>query len=444
MFDHLTQKFHGVFSKFAQATLTEGNIEEAMRDIRMALLDADVNFSICSSFVKTIKEKALGQKVLKSVNPAQQFTKIVHDELQELLGSFEKPLNFTKRPTIILLCGLQGSGKTTFCAKLCQYIQKKHGKKILAVAADRQRPAAIEQLETLLKPLNIEVVTQTQETNTLKVVKHALKKAQVENFDVVVIDSAGRTSIDEKMMGELQEIYAFAKPTDTFFVANATIGQDAAKTAKQFNETVPITGSVLTMLDSNAKAGAALSIVSMTKQPIKFESVGEKIDDIQLFNPQSMADRILGMGDTINLVRKAEEQMDEQEQEEWQQKFQKADFTFTDYLKQMTKMKKMGSFSSLLKMLPGASMLKKMDFDDSDLKKNEAIIQSMSKSEKECLVEMIIPRRKRIAKGSGTSIDDVNRLIKGFKQTKDFLRKMPKGKKAQELLNKKLGDKLWQ
>ena len=436
MFENLADKFQGVFSKFREKTLTEENIDEAMREIRMALLDADVNFSIVSAFIKSVKEKALGTAVLKSVNSTQQFIKIVHNELVQLLGSEEKPLNFTKKPTVILLCGLQGSGKTTFLAKLCHYIQKKHDKKILAAACDRQRAAAIDQLEILLKPINVEVVSEPKDKSALEIAKIALKKAQKEKFDVLIVDSAGRLHIDEEMMQELKALKELLDPQDIFFVANATIGQDVAKTIQQFNTTVPITGSVLTMLDSNAKAGSALSMVSMTKKPIKFESVGEKLNDLQLFNPESMADRILGMGDTINLVRKAEELMDEDEKEEFEEKLKKATFTFTDYLKQMSKMKKMGSFSSLLKMMPGASALKNFNFDEDDFRKSEAIIHSMTTQERECQIELIIPKRKRLARGSGTHLDDVNRLVKGFKKTKKFIKKMPKGAKAKQLLKK--------
>jgi len=250
--------------------------------------------------------------------------------------------------------------------------------------------------------------------------------------------------IDDEMMEELKTIVSITNPHDIFFVANATIGQDVTKTAKEFNHAVPITGNVLTMLDSNAKAGSALSIVSMTQKPIKFESVGEKIEDLQLFHPESMADRILGMGDTINLVRKAQEQMDEDESAELEEKLKKANFTYTDYLKQMGKMKKMGSFSSLMKMIPGAQGLKNLNMDEGEFLKTEAIIQSMTQLERACEIELIIPRRKRIAKGSGTSLDEVNRLVKGFKKMKDFVKKMPKGAKAKELLKNKLGEKLWQ
>ena len=429
MFGNLSEKFQNLFSAFGKNDkISEKNITDAVREVRLALLEADVNYSVASVFVKKVKEKALGETVLKSLKPKQQFIKIVHDELISLMGEEEASLDFLKKekkPATIMVCGLQGSGKTTTCAKLGNYL-KEQNKKVLIAACDLQRPAAIEQLKTMASKVDIEVFALPNEKKPIKVAKAAYKKAFLdENFDVLIIDTAGRLHLDEDLMNELQDLKEEINPSDVLFVANATIGQDAVKTASEFDKKVNITGNILTMLDGNARAGAAISIREVTKKPLLFEGVGEKISDFQIFNPRSMADRILGMGDVINLVRKAEANISDEETAKMEKKIKKASFTYNDYLKQMGMIKKMGSLSGLMKMIPGFSSFGDFDFSDKELKKTEAMILSMTPREREEKDEIVYSRRKRIAKGSGTKIDDVNRLVKGFKRIKQFLKKMP-------------------
>jgi len=437
MFESLGQKFQRLFTPFLKGQkITEENIQTAMREIRIALLDADVNFSITNRLITAIKEKALGEKVLKSVTAGEQFTKIVHDELEAMMGSEEKPLNLPAKPSVILLCGLQGSGKTTHAAKLALHL-KKQGKKCLLAACDRQRPAAIDQLEQLGKTIDVPVITSPGTSSALKVAKEALKAA--DGYDVLLIDTAGRLDIDEQLMEELAEIKKATKPHETLLVANAALGQKAASMAKAFHETAAITGVILTMLDSDARAGSALSILEVSGAPIKFEGIGEKPEDLQPFNPTSMADRILGMGDTINLVRRAEEHFDDAEADKLKRKIEKNAFTFEDYLTQTHMIKKMGSVKSLLKMMPGMSGLADIDMPEERLRQTEAIITSMTLPERRDQCEITFSRRKRIAKGSGTQIEDVNRLLKGFKRMRDMMKKLPKNK----LTEKMLGEKLW-
>ena len=344
MFGNLTEKFQNLFSAFGKNDkISEKNITDAVREVRLALLEADVNYSVASVFVKKVKEKALGETVLKSLKPKQQFIKIVHDELISLMGEEEASLDFLKKekkPATIMVCGLQGSGKTTTCAKLGNYL-KEQNKKVLIAACDLQRPAAIEQLKTMASKVDIEVFALPNEKKPIKVAKAAYKKAFLdENFDVLIIDTAGRLHLDEDLMNELQDLKEEINPSDVLFVANATIGQDAVKTASEFDKKVNITGNILTMLDGNARAGAAISIREVTKKPLLFEGVGEKISDFQIFNPRSMADRILGMGDVINLVRKAEANISDEETAKMEKKIKKASFTYNDYLKQMGMIKK--------------------------------------------------------------------------------------------------------
>lgn len=427
MFGALTEKFQNLFSSLSgKKALTEENISEAVREVRLALLDADVNYSVVSQFVKRVKEKALGEAVMKSVTPGQQFTKLVHDELISLMGSDEVLLDLKGKISVVLLSGLQGSGKTTSAAKLALYIQKNHPeKKVLLVACDLQRPAAVEQLKKLGEQANIAVFSLEGEKKPLQVAKAGLEKAKQEGFDVLIVDTAGRLHVDEALMEELEELKKFLEPREVLFVANATTGQDAVKTAAEFNQRVQMTGAILTMLDGNARAGAAISIREVTGKPLKFEGVGEKLHDLQVFNPRSMADRILGMGDVINLVRKAKEAITEEQQEELEKKLRKASFTYGDYLKQMGRVKKMGSFKSLLKMLPGFSSIGDFDFSDKEFGKIEAMISSMTLAEREERVELDHSRRKRVAKGSGVQIDDVNRMVKGFKRIKQLFKSMP-------------------
>lgn len=427
MFGSLTEKFQEMFSSLTgKKTLTEDNISDAVRQVRLALLDADVNYSVASNFVKRVKEKALGDDVIKSVSPGQQFIKLVHEELIALMGSEESELEIKGKPNVILLCGLQGSGKTTQCAKLAAYLKKKHpSKRTLLAACDLQRPAAIEQLKRLAAQIDIPVFSIEGEQNPIRVAKEALQKAKVESFDTLIVDTAGRLSIDEELMQQLDEIKTAVSPHEILFVASAATGQDAVKTAHEFDKRIQISGTILTMLDGSARAGAAISIREITSKPLKFEGIGEKIGDLQPFNPQSMADRILGMGDVINLVRKAEEHYDEEESKKLEKKLLKATFTYDDYLKQMSMIKRMGSFKSLLKMLPGMSNLGELDFDEKELTRLEAMITSMTLEERLEKVELVPSRRRRIASGSGTTIDDVNRMVKGFKKLKQFCKDMP-------------------
>lgn len=438
----LSDKMHGLFSRMAgKKKLTEDNISEAVSEVRMALLEADVNYGVAKILVKRVKEKALGDEVIKSVTPGQQFIKIVHDELVALMGEGEAPLDLKEKPAVVMVCGLQGAGKTTHCAKLAKYLKKKgESKHPLLAACDLQRPAAIEQLVTLGNQIQVPVFVLQGEKDPIKVAKEALAYAKKNGHDVLIVDTAGRLHIDEELMQQLGKVKSVLNPTEVLFVANATTGQDAVTTAAEFNSRVAITGSILTMLDGNTRGGAAISIREVTGKPLKFEGVGEKLDDIQLFNPSSMADRILGMGDTINLVKKAQEHIDEDQAKDLEKKIRSATFTYEDYLTQIQMVKKMGSIKSLLSMLPGVgSSLKTLDFDDKEFFKVEAIIQSMTPNERMEKCELIVPRRKRIAKGSGTTMDDVNKLVKSFKQAKQFFKNMPNMK----TLEKMMGGSLW-
>lgn len=427
MFAGLTEKFQEMISGLAgKKTLTEENVSDAVRQVRLALLDADVNYSVASQFVKRVKEKVLGEAVLKSVSPGEHFTKLIHEELIALMGSEESPLELKGKPAVILLCGLQGSGKTTQCAKLAAYLQKKQSeKKVLLAACDLQRPAAIEQLKRLGAQIDVPVFSIEGEKDPVVIAKEALKSARIDGFDVLIVDTAGRLHIDEELMEQLCRIKQAVEPQEILFVASAATGQDAVKTAAEFDQHVQITGTILTMLDGSARAGAAISIREITNKPLKFEGIGEKIGDLQPFNPHSMADRILGMGDVINLVRRAQENFNEKESQDLEQKMLKASFTYDDYLKQMATFKRMGSFKSLLSMLPGMSAMGEMQFDEKEFNQIEAMICSMTYAERVEKVELDPSRRRRIARGSGTSIDAVNRMVKGFKKLKQFCKEMP-------------------
>lgn len=427
MFGALTDKFQSVFSTLrSEKRLNEQNIQDAVKQIRLALLDADVNFSVVSQFIKKVKEESLGEKVIKSVKPEDQFIKVVHDALVDLMGHEEPELHLKSEPSIILLCGLQGAGKTTQCAKLALLLKgKEYSKRPLLVACDLQRPAAILQLKTLGDQIQVPVFSIDGEKNPLVVAKQALEKAKKEHFDVLIVDTAGRLHIDESLMEELQGIKNLLNPHEILFVANAAHGQDAVKTAFEFDSKISITGSILTMLDGSTRGGAAISIVEVTKKPLKFEGIGEKIEDLQFFNPHSMADRILGMGDIINLVKKAELHFDEEQSKLMEEKLKKASFTFEDYLSQMAMVKKMGSLKGIMKMLPGMSNLGDLDVSEKEFQKIESIILSMTQNERQGKVELEMSRRRRLAKGSGTTIDDVNRLVKGFKRLKQMMKDLP-------------------
>ncbi|MBS4168779.1 signal recognition particle protein [Parachlamydia sp. AcF125] len=437
----LTEKMQSLVSKLVgKKTLTEENIAEAVTEVRLALLDADVNYSVVKTLVKRVKEKAVGDVLIKSVSPGQQFIKIVHDELVALMGGSEATLNFSGNPAVIMLCGLQGCGKTTHSAKLAKYFKRKGNcKNPLLVACDLQRPAAVNQLQTLGAQINVPVFTIPGEKDPVKVAQQALEQAKKENHDVLIVDTAGRLHVDEELMRQLEKVRDTLQPGEILFVANAATGQDAVRVAAEFNARIAVTGTILTMLDGSTRGGAAISIKEVTGKPLKFEGIGEKLDDIQVFNPISMADRILGMGDTINLVKKAQEHISEEEAKNLEKKIRSATFTYNDYLNQIQMVKKMGSLKSLFGMFPGMSGLKLEDFEEKEFFKVEAMIQSMTPDERFEKVELSIPRRKRIVLGSGTTMDDINRLVKSFKQAKQFFKKLPNMK----TLEKMMGGSLW-
>jgi signal recognition particle subunit SRP54 len=435
MLGYLTEKMHSLASKLAgKKTLTEENVREAVRDVRMALLEADVQYEVVKALVQKVKERALGDEVMKNVTAGQQFVKIVHDELVSLMGGEEFVLEIRSKPVVILLCGLQGSGKTTTAAKLAKYLKRsRKAQTIHLIACDLQRPAAIDQLEVLGNQVDAVVYADRSEKNAALVAKRGLEKAVHAEADVVIVDTAGRLHVDSGLMEELKAVGKAVSPNYTFFVANATTGQEAVEIAKQFDATFPLTGSILTMLDGNTRGGAAISIRESTGKPLVFEGVGEKIDDLRPFNPSSMADRILGMGDTVNLVRKAEEHFSKEDAKELEQKLLTASFTYEDYLKQIHMVKKMGSLKGLLNMLPGGFKLKELDIDDRQLARIEAVIYSMTPKERAGIDVLSLPRRRRIAKGSGRSVDEVSRLEGSFKQAKKFFKNMPNVKQLEKM-----------
>lgn len=441
MLGALTEKMQSLVSKFTGGKrLTEENISEAVNEVRLALLEADVSYAVAKTLIKRVKEKALGDTVIKAVQPGQQFIKVVHDELVALMGGEEVPLDLSGSPSVILMCGLQGSGKTTQSAKLARFLMKTgKAKKPLLTACDLQRPAAVQQLKTLGEQIGVPVFVVEGEINPVRVAEQALKQAKAQEHDVLIVDTAGRLHVDDELMKQLEEIRRVVQPQEVIFVANASTGQDAVNVAAAFNERMAITGTILTMLDGNTRGGAAISIREVTGKPLKFEGIGEKMDDIQPFNPNSMADRILGMGDTINLVRKAQEHIDEESAKDLEKKIRSATFTYEDYLSQIQMVKKMGSLKGLMGMLPGMSAMKDLDINEKEFFKVEAIIQSMTPNERSEKCELSVPRRKRIAQGSGTQMDDVNKLAKSFKQAKQFFKNMPNMKQLEKLM----GGSLW-
>lgn len=444
MFGTLTSKLQGLFSNLmGKKKLTEENISEAVREVRLALLDADVNYSVASELVKRVKEKALGEKVLRSVTPGQQFMELVHEELVALMGTEEAPLDLNGKLSVVMLCGLQGSGKTTTCIKLASLIgRSERQKKILVAACDLQRPAAIQQLQKLGTDAGVAVFSLEGESDPLRVAKAAREKALQEGYDVLLVDTAGRLHQDEELMSQLKKLKEFLDPREVLFVASGAMGQDAVKTAGEFDRQIGITGSILTMLDSTARAGSAISIREVTKKPLKFEGVGEKISDLQPFNPRSMADRVLGMGDVINLVRKAKDAFAEENEAELEKKLRQASFTYDDFLRQMGKVKKMGSIQGLLKMLPGVGDLPGLEVSDQQFKRLEAMICSMTPAERAEKVELEHSRRKRIAKGSGVPLDEVNRMVKNFRQMKQFMKSFGDKKKL-SMLQEIMKGKTW-
>jgi signal recognition particle subunit SRP54 len=427
MFDELTDKLEGVFKKLrGHGKLTEGNIKDAMKEVRLALLEADVNYRVVKRFIKDVTEKSLGAEVLQSISPGQQIIKIVHDQLVEVLGGEAEEMTIASSPpTKIVLVGLQGSGKTTMCGKLAKFYRKKN-KSPLLVAADIYRPAAVDQLKTLGK--NIDIPVFHIDKDPPKISKKALDFAYDKNNDVVIIDTAGRLHIDDALMEELEKIRQNVEPHEILLIADAMTGQDAVNIAQEFNQRLDLTGVILTKMDGDARGGAALSIKSVTGKPIKLVGTGEKMDDIEVFHPDRMASRILGMGDVVSLVEKAQETIDTKEAEKLEKKLRKEAFTLDDFYSQMQQLKKMGPLESLVSMLPGVGgALKGLKIDDSAMGKVEAIIQSMTPEERTKPDIIDGSRRRRIAEGSGNSVADVNRLLKQFNMMQKMIKKISRG-----------------
>ena len=424
MFENLTDKFDRAFKVLkGQGQITEINVAESLKEVRRALLDADVNFKTAKSFTNSIKEKALGRDVLTSVSPGQLMIKICHEELIRLMGGNEVALDLKANPSVVLMSGLQGSGKTTFTGKLGNYLKNKKNKKVLLVACDVYRPAAIDQLHVLGEQLDIEVYSNKEEKKPVEIAKAAIQKAKAEAFNVVIVDTAGRLAVDEVMMDEIELLKNSINPAETLFVVDSMTGQDAVNTAKTFNERINFDGVVLTKLEGDTRGGAALSIKEIVNKPIKFVGVGEKMDALDVFYPSRMADRILGMGDVVSLVEKAQEQFDEKEAKKLQRKILKNQFDFNDFLTQLEQIKKMGNVKDLMGMIPGmGKAMKDTDIPEDAFKGIEAMIHSMTPKERSNPGLLNSSRRSRIAKGSGTTVQDVNKLIKQF----DEMRKMMK------------------
>ena len=424
MFENLTDKFERAFKVLkGQGQITEINVAETLKEVRRALLDADVNFNTAKNFTNTVKEKALGRDVLRSVSPGQLMVKICHEELVELMGGNESEINLKGNPAVILMSGLQGSGKTTFTGKLGNYLSKKKGKKVLLVACDVYRPAAIDQLHVLGEQLEIEVFSDREDKDPVKIATNAINHARSKGFNVVIVDTAGRLAIDQQMMDEIARVKSAINPSETLFVVDSMTGQDAVNTAKAFNDKINFDGVVLTKLDGDTRGGAALSIKAIVNKPIKFVGTGEKMDALDVFYPSRMADRILGMGDVISLVEKAQEQFDEEEARRLQKKIMKDQFDFNDFLAQLQQIKKMGNVKDLMGMIPGmGKAMKDVDVPDDAFKGVEAIILSMTPKERANPGLLNTSRKNRIALGSGTNIQEVNKLMKQF----DDMRKMMK------------------
>ena len=433
MFDSLSNKLESAFKLLkGHGKITEINVAETLKEVRRALLDADVNFKIAKEFTNRVKEKALGQKVLTSLQPGQLMVKIVKDELTELMGSSAAEMELTAKPSIILMSGLQGSGKTTFSGKLALYLKKKKNKNPLLVACDVYRPAAIDQLGVLGEQIDVAVFSDREEKNPVKIAQAAIKQAKQENNDVVIIDTAGRLAVDEVLMKEISDIHQTVKPEETLFVVDAMTGQDAVNTAKAFHDTLNFDGVILTKLDGDTRGGAGLSIKTVVNKPIKFIGTGEKMEALDVFYPERMADRILGMGDVVSLVERAQEQFDEEQARKISKKIAKNQFGFDDFLSQIQQVKKMGNMKDLMGMIPGAGkMMGDVDIDDDSFKHIEAIIGSMTPKERSEPNLLNHSRKNRIAKGSGRDVNEVNQLIKQFGQMSKMMKMMQGGKGKQ-------------
>ncbi|MRM94893.1 signal recognition particle protein [Riemerella anatipestifer] len=440
MFNSLQDKLDKALHNLSgRGKITEINVAETVKEIRRALVDADVNYKVAKDLTKRVQEKALGQDVLTSLTPGQLMTKIVHDELVELMGGSQEGINLSGKPTVILIAGLQGSGKTTFSGKLANYLKKKRAKNPLLVACDVYRPAAIDQLKVLGSQIGIPVYTEEENKNPSTIAENAVNFAKANKHDVVIVDTAGRLAIDEQMMNEIKSVHYFIKPTETLFVVDSMTGQDAVNTAKAFNDALNFDGVVLTKLDGDTRGGAALTIRSVVNKPIKFISTGEKMEALDLFYPERMADRILGMGDVVSLVERAQEQFDEEDAKKLQKKIAKNEFGFDDFLKQIQQIKKMGNMKDLLGMLPGVGKaIKDVDIDDNSFKHIEAIIHSMTPEERRRPSIIDVNRKKRIAKGSGRNLEEVNQLMKQFDQMGKMMKMMqgPQGKQLMAMMGK--------
>lgn len=436
MFENLSDRLDRSFKILkGEGKITEINIAETLKEIRRALLDADVNFKIAKKFTDDVKEKALGQQVLTAIKPGQLMVKIVKDELTELMGGKFTDINLKSKPAIILMSGLQGSGKTTFSGKLALMLKSKKGRHPLLVAGDVYRPAAIEQLKVLGSQINVPVYTEEGSMDPVKIAKNAIAEAKKNGNDIVIIDTAGRLAVDEQMMKEIAAIKSAVNPDEILFVVDSMTGQDAVNTAKEFNDRLDFDGVVLTKLDGDTRGGAALSIRAVVEKPIKFVGTGEKLDAIDIFHPDRMADRILGMGDIVSLVEKAQEQFDAEEARKLQKKLAQNTFNFNDFLKQISQIKKMGNLKDVVGMIPGMSKaMKNLDIDNDAFKHIEAIIHSMTPYERENPAIINGTRRKRIADGSGTDVQEVNRLLKQFDETRRMMKMVSQGNNMQRVM----------
>ena len=441
MFENLTDKFERAFKVLkGQGQITEINVAETLKEVRRALLDADVNFKTAKDFTVKVKEKALGRNVLTAISPGQLMTKICHEELIELMGGNEEEIKFQGNPGIILMSGLQGSGKTTFSGKLANYLKTKKGKKPLLVACDVYRPAAIDQLHVLGEQLGIEVFSNKEEKNPVTIAKNAIIHSRSNGFNVVIVDTAGRLAVDEKMMDEIEQVKLAINPTETLFVVDSMTGQDAVNTAKAFNDKINFDGVVLTKLDGDTRGGAAISIKAVVNKPIKFVGTGEKMDAIDVFYPARMADRILGMGDVVSLVEKAQENFSEEEARKLQRKIEKNQFDLNDFLGQLQQIKKMGNVKDLMGMVPGmGKAMKDVDIKEDAFKHIEAIILSMTPQERTNPAILNGQRKNRIAKGSGLNVVEVNKLLKQFEDTRKMMKMMSNPKNMMGMMSKLKG-----
>ena len=430
MFENLSERLERSFKILkGEGRITEVNVAETLKDVRKALLDADVNYKVAKTFTDTVKNKAIGQNVLTSLHPSQLMIKIVHDELTALMGGETSEINYEGHPAVILMSGLQGSGKTTFSSKLANYLKKKKNRNPLLVACDVYRPAAIDQLKVLGESIGVPVYSEPESKNPVQIALNAIKEAKQNNYNLVIIDTAGRLAVDEEMMNEIAAIKEAVNPTETLFVVDSMTGQDAVNTAKEFNDRLDFTGVILTKLDGDTRGGAALSIRTVVTKPIKFIGTGEKMEAIDQFHPSRMADRILGMGDVVSLVERAQEQFDEEEAKKLQRKLARNQFDFNDFLTQIEQIKKMGNIKDLMAMIPGVGKaVKDLDIDDNAFKGVEAIIRSMTPKERANPDIINNSRKERIARGSGTTLQEVNRLMKQFEQIRKTMKTVAGGK----------------